>query len=320
MCRQLIGIAQCAPLDPNKCPLEFFCGRLHHFAVDRKVCGDAQGGCICFFSTCGRIDNIIGTQPVDLMAILKMRCLPCTTREEQVGEFRRGRDFLETQLLTREPVSQEGMVAHAKMLKELWGGVTECPYHDDEDDSSQAASIKGDEIQKTGDGNYSLGNNDNRATELDTHEPPTSVKGEASNAIVDDEAIQPDTGIPDTYTRPPAECANNSPPIQSIKQESTSSRGSGMKPQSVPIYDINATDSTDGSETSTALKPLLGIQASRWAPESTRRAEAPSEAEKQPQHARSTPNRSLFNVPVPKAGKTSVSGFAKDMRAFIGIK
>lgn len=320
MCRQLIGIAQCAPLDPAKCPLEFFCGRLHHFSVERNVCEDAQGGCVCFFGTCGRIDNVVGTQPVDLMAILKMRCLPCTTREEQVGERRRGRDFLATQLLTREPVSQAGMVAHAKMLKELWGGVTECPYHDDEDDSSQAVSINGGEVQKTGDGNVILDNNDNPAMEPDTREPPTSVKGEASNAIVDDEAIYPDTGISNTYIESPDECAKEHPPTQSIKQESTSSHGSGMKAQSVPIYDINAAGSTEGSEPSTEFKPLLGIQTSRWAPESTKCAEVPSDTEKPPQHARSTPNRSLFNAPVPEVGKTSVSSFAKDMRAFIGIK
>lgn len=308
MCKQYIDIAQCAPLNPSKGPLTFVCGQLHQYAAHRDTCDAAKGGCVCFFGTCGKIENIVRTQPVDLMSLPKMRCLQCTTREEQVGERRHGRDFLETRLLTREPVTDEGMVAHAKMLQKCWDGANICPYHDLEpSDASKPASVNG--ARDDANGEMAAANGETLAHDERNLSKPVSIKSSDENS----QSPCVDEGI---------EAENPSP--THIKQEAPSTSGSPTKLEHIPAFTRESFESPDKINDDTSkVKPALGIETSRWAPGGASRLDTPPEPEKgitqEETPARPAPRRELFNTPIAQQGNTAYSGMAQEMKAFLGL-
>lgn len=128
MCRETIGIALCAPASAPF--LSFTCGRLHNIATLRETCDEAKGSCPCFFGTCGCIDTIASSHAVDSTAISKVRCHECTSREDETGFRREGRDLAESPILNRVPIPEECLGVHMNVLKTLWKGADKCNIHD----------------------------------------------------------------------------------------------------------------------------------------------------------------------------------------------
>lgn len=130
MCLEVITLAHCAPQNPPA--LSFTCGKLHMVAGSRSVCSRARGPCVCFFGTCGTVERDVGTTAVDFTDLTKIRCAHCTTREDAVGDRRKGREIIESALLQRPALSLDDDQAYPKhyaTLKELWGGKPTCPFH-----------------------------------------------------------------------------------------------------------------------------------------------------------------------------------------------
>ncbi|KAF7544855.1 hypothetical protein G7Z17_g9635 [Cylindrodendrum hubeiense] len=130
MCRETIALAICAPQNPPA--LSFTCGKLHMVSGHRAVCTRARGPCVCFFGTCGTVERDVTTTAVDFAVLTKLRCAQCTTREDDVGDRRKGREIIESPLLQRPALSRDDDQVYRKhyaTLKELWGGEPSCPYH-----------------------------------------------------------------------------------------------------------------------------------------------------------------------------------------------
>ncbi|KAF4976017.1 hypothetical protein FZEAL_7273 [Fusarium zealandicum] len=130
MCREVIAIAQCAPLKPPN--LTFNCGRLHLVAQQRFTCVGARGSCVCFFGTCGSVEKVTGTGAIDFLNIPKIRCASCTDCEDNVGDRRSGREILESVLLQRPAIDQSDSLFCEKndaLLRALWGKKSSCPFH-----------------------------------------------------------------------------------------------------------------------------------------------------------------------------------------------
>lgn len=65
---------------------------------------------------------------VALAALPKVRCLECSRREDQGGDTRDGRDFIESPLLDKGPVPSSSWKEYVGLLRAIWGGDT-CPFH-----------------------------------------------------------------------------------------------------------------------------------------------------------------------------------------------
>ncbi|KAK4061064.1 uncharacterized protein Triagg1_10491 [Trichoderma aggressivum f. europaeum] len=128
MCKEFTTIAICAP---EKAPsMSFTCGQLHLVVERRQVCDKATGSCICFVGTCGTLESIPSTQGVPITALKSIRCVACTVREEEVGDRRSNEELIESPLLTRTAVkSPEDLQLFNEVIKSLWNGEGECPYH-----------------------------------------------------------------------------------------------------------------------------------------------------------------------------------------------
>lgn len=333
MCKQYIGIAQCAPEDPGKGPLTFVCGGLHQYAAHRDTCQDAKGDCVCFFGTCGTIENVIRSQPFDLMSLPKMRCLLCTTREEQVGERRRGRDFLETKLLTRRPISDDGMPEHAKMLKTCWGGQNMCPFHDLEpSEASKPPSVN----DAAGAGAEQVLESPNTAAS-GTAEPAKPTADEHHDDKAQEQVPEADNQAPNTTNTAPAEKETATIDESSIKPPEHANINSPentdndpfQQANDEPAFDRKAFENPDKiNDEATKIKPMLGIETSRWAPggasrpDTTPRQVTNSESDKPSEEATqvvSVPRRHLFNTPPVAKGTTQFAGLAATWRAHLGI-
>lgn len=128
MCKEYITIAICAP---QKAPsMSFTCGQLHLVAESRQVCEKAAGACLCFVGTCGVIQNVPSTEGILISSVKSIRCASCTSREEEVGERRTNEELIGSPLLTRTAVkSPEEMQKFKAIIKNLWNGGKQCPYH-----------------------------------------------------------------------------------------------------------------------------------------------------------------------------------------------
>lgn len=315
MCKQVVAIAQCAPSNPETCALAFQCGQLHHYAAARAICEEAKGDCVCFFGTCGRIDNVVHPKPFDLVALPKIRCLICTNREEQVGERRHGRDFLETKLLTREAVDDKGMPAYAKILKECWEGANECPYHDvDENDSLQAASVKDGADAKSVDDHDGANNDVVASAERGNAKSPTALK------TMDGHPGPHRNGFEITSIHE----ADGNPAVTPIKKECPSSHGTPNKLDNISASPQADTPSPNkNGNVSPKIKSMLGIETSRWAPDAGDRLKATPEPEKgfnqEAATPRSIPRRDLHNTPNIEPGKSALADRAGDIKKFLGL-
>ncbi|KAL7957295.1 hypothetical protein V8C34DRAFT_314974 [Trichoderma compactum] len=128
MCKEYTTMAICAP---QKAPsMSFTCGQLHLVVERRSVCDKATGSCICFVGTCGVLESVPSTQGIPITALKSIRCVACTVREEEVGDRRSNEELIESPLLTRTAVkSPEEMQKFNEIIKSLWNGERECPYH-----------------------------------------------------------------------------------------------------------------------------------------------------------------------------------------------
>lgn len=130
MCKELVSIAFCA--SSKNLALVFNCGKFHTIAVDRKVCENAKGPCVCFFGTCNYIEKVTSNEPVDMTELPKVRCHPCTMKEDATGDRRHGLALIESPLLDRKGIANASEFAnHMATLQTLWGRKTACPYHND---------------------------------------------------------------------------------------------------------------------------------------------------------------------------------------------
>lgn len=236
-----------------------------------------------------------------------------------MGERRHGRDLLETQLLTRLPVADEGMPDHAKMLMDCWDGQTECPFHEiSEDGSSKAASVNGAAEKPSVHDNDVAAINAASSGDKATSERPISIKSADGDNIShgnNDEQnkdIQHKVDVDDTTGF-----------ASVVKQESISPNDSTIQIDNIPAYTRNTSQTPSKDlDDSTLTKSIQGIEASRWAPASTGRKESvsPEKSHQQEGQApRSSPRPDLFKTPKIEPGKTAMSGIAKDMKSFLGV-
>ncbi|KAL7794148.1 hypothetical protein V8C43DRAFT_305182 [Trichoderma afarasin] len=128
MCKEYTTIAICAP---QKAPsMSFTCGQLHQVVDRRQVCDKATGSCICFIGTCGVLESIPTTLAIPIASLKSIRCVACTAREEEIGDRRSNEELIDSPLLTRAAVkSPEDMQHFKEIIKSLWNGEAECPYH-----------------------------------------------------------------------------------------------------------------------------------------------------------------------------------------------
>ncbi|KKO99655.1 hypothetical protein THAR02_08239 [Trichoderma harzianum] len=128
MCKEYTTIAICAP---QKAPsMSFTCGQLHQVVDRRQVCDKATGSCICFVGTCGVLETIPSTLAIPIASLKSIRCVACTTREEEIGDRRSNEELIDSPLLTRAAVKSTEDMQHFKaIIKSLWNGEDECPYH-----------------------------------------------------------------------------------------------------------------------------------------------------------------------------------------------
>ncbi|KAL7908272.1 hypothetical protein GGI35DRAFT_453756 [Trichoderma velutinum] len=128
MCKEFITIAICAP---QKAPsMSFTCGQLHLVAERRQVCDKATGSCLCFVGTCGALESIPSSEGIPIASLKSIRCVACTAREEEVGDRRSNGELIGSPLLTRTAIkSPEEEQNFNKIIKGLWNGKEECPYH-----------------------------------------------------------------------------------------------------------------------------------------------------------------------------------------------
>lgn len=101
-------------------------------ASAREVCEDTIDNCICHFGTCGSIGRRLDGASVDLAAVKKVRCAPCTALQDCIAEARTTQEILESPLLLHVPLPLDDEAARAKhlsKLKKLWRGREACPYH-----------------------------------------------------------------------------------------------------------------------------------------------------------------------------------------------
>ncbi|KAM6477014.1 hypothetical protein HDV62DRAFT_402244 [Trichoderma sp. SZMC 28011] len=128
MCKEYTTIAICAP---QKAPsMSFTCGQLHQVVDRRQVCDKATGSCICFVGTCGVLESIPSTLAIPISSLRSIRCVACTAREEEIGDRRSNEELIDSPLLTRAAVkSPEDMQHFKEIIKSLWNGENECPYH-----------------------------------------------------------------------------------------------------------------------------------------------------------------------------------------------
>ncbi|KAM0255523.1 hypothetical protein ACHAQJ_005670 [Trichoderma viride] len=128
MCKEYLTIAVCAP---QKAPhMSFTCGKLHLVAERREVCDKATGKCLCFVGTCGSLENISSAKGVVFSSLKPIRCAGCTSREEEVGDRRSKEELIASPLLTRAAIqTPEEMKEFEVILKKLWGGKSQCPFH-----------------------------------------------------------------------------------------------------------------------------------------------------------------------------------------------
>lgn len=110
--------------------MSFTCGQLHLVVERRQVCDKATGSCICFVGTCGTLESVPSTQGIPIKSLKSIRCVACTAREEEVGDRRSNEELIESPLLTRTAVkTPEEMQQFNEVIKSLWNGEAECPYH-----------------------------------------------------------------------------------------------------------------------------------------------------------------------------------------------
>ncbi|KAL6695745.1 hypothetical protein J3F84DRAFT_408770 [Trichoderma pleuroticola] len=128
MCKEYTTIAICAP---QKAPsMSFTCGQLHLVVDRRQVCDKAIGSCICFVGTCGVLESVPSTVGIPMTSLKSIRCAACTAREEEVGDRRSNEELIDSPLLTRTAVkSPEDLEKFNVIIKSLWNGEGECPYH-----------------------------------------------------------------------------------------------------------------------------------------------------------------------------------------------
>lgn len=110
--------------------MSFTCGQLHQVVDRRQVCDKATGSCICFVGTCGVLESIPSTLAIPISSLRSIRCVACTTREEEIGDRRSNEELIDSPLLTRAAVKSPEDLQHFKeIIKSLWNGENECPYH-----------------------------------------------------------------------------------------------------------------------------------------------------------------------------------------------
>ncbi|KAF3074356.1 hypothetical protein CFAM422_003375 [Trichoderma lentiforme] len=128
MCKEYTTIAICAP---QKAPsMSFTCGQLHQVVDRRQVCDKATGSCTCFIGTCGVLESIPTTLAIPIASLKSIRCVACTAREEEIGDRRSNEELIDSPLLTRAAVKSSEDMQHFKaIIKSLWNGEQECPYH-----------------------------------------------------------------------------------------------------------------------------------------------------------------------------------------------
>lgn len=128
MCREYLTIALCAPQKAPK--MSFTCGKLHLVVSKRETCDKATGKCLCFVGSCGLIQPVAPDEGIPLSSVQTLRCAPCTSREEEIGSRRTKEELINSPLLTRTAIkTPEEMQNFQAILKNLWDGKAQCPFH-----------------------------------------------------------------------------------------------------------------------------------------------------------------------------------------------
>lgn len=142
MCQVVIGVALCAPA--QKPAVSSACSDLHLIASKRHVCCDAKGSCLCFFGTCGKIQNVVSSDGFDLTTLQKVRCAACIAHDDDAVNGNHGRELIESPLLTRQAVPEQELSGYMSTLKYLWGNKNACPYHKGEINNGQQGATEKD--------------------------------------------------------------------------------------------------------------------------------------------------------------------------------
>ena len=260
MCQVVIGVALCAPV--QKPAVSSACSDLHLIASKRHVCCDAKGSCLCFFGTCGKIQNVVGSDGFDLTTLPKVRCAACITRDDDAANGNRGRELIESPLLTRQAVPEQELRGYMSTLKYLWGNKDACPFHKGEITNGQQRATE-KEI-----------NGDNEASSMELAE--MDGLNEAKAAQIHELSTESE---PEHYELPTTEddnvfinneCDHNKPAAAMNENHTvTNEHGINEVPTVQAISDggEDVTEVSSGSGKEIDDPNTVGIESSRWAPD-----------------------------------------------------
>ncbi|KAH6603819.1 hypothetical protein Trco_007265 [Trichoderma cornu-damae] len=128
MCKEYLTIAVCAPQEAPR--MSFTCAKLHLVAEKRELCDKATGECLCFFGTCGIIQEVSPSEGILISSLKPIRCAACTSLEEEIGDRRSKEELICSPLLGRTAIqSPEQMEKFAAVLGKMWDGKKQCPFH-----------------------------------------------------------------------------------------------------------------------------------------------------------------------------------------------
>lgn len=128
MCQEYHTTAICA--SQKRHSMSVTCANLHHVAKKRILCDKAIGKCLCFLGTCGKLEVISSSEIIPLSSLEAIRCEACTKREDEVGDRRSKQELVESPLRNRTAFQMpEEKEAFETIIKNLWDGKAECPFH-----------------------------------------------------------------------------------------------------------------------------------------------------------------------------------------------
>jgi hypothetical protein len=305
MCSEDIAVALCAPAE--RPAVSYTCSRLHLIASDRYVCFQAKGNCVCFFGTCGTVERIFSSS-FDLTGLPKVRCSVCTVREDDVSQSRAAREILESLLPTRKAIPEEGLERYMQTLKSMWGGMDHCPYHVPEHENEEMVSDHQGDAETNENESESYNKYDNGSPKPNDDEDVVTEsrndnKNETSGANNDESSRAHDEVKDELRTNDENKSSQTNEEHKTPEtNDSGYSQNKNVANDRNEIEDASDEVKTPKSASETennpkasnlALRPMVGIEASQWAPEN----ETPSaDLPVQTQGGDSTPP-----TPAPKA-------------------
>ncbi|RFU72576.1 benzoate 4-monooxygenase [Trichoderma arundinaceum] len=109
MCKEFLSIAICAPKKGT--PDDFYVWE----AASR---GREKGA------------GVSSSEGTPLSLVKSIRCVTCTSREEEVGDRRSKEELVDSPLLTRATIQSPAEMEEFKsIINTLWGGKDQCPFH-----------------------------------------------------------------------------------------------------------------------------------------------------------------------------------------------